>query len=166
MGTEQVSKPTSLPPYPQMIFAAIDGLKQKEGLNKSSISNFMESTYGVLPAGHIALLTQHLNNLKESGELVFVKNNYMRPDPNTPLLKRGRGRPPKAKDPNAVETLKEVLVQGESGSEVKRGRGRPKKDPNTPSEPKKVKVSGQSGSGRGRGRPRKVQPEFGGVEAI
>nr|XP_043617660.1 HMG-Y-related protein A-like [Erigeron canadensis] len=162
MAPEEVNKPSSLPPYPQMIFAAIDGLKQKEGLNKSSISNFIASTYGDLPAGHNVLLMEHLNRLRLHGELVFFKNNYMRPDPNAPL-RRGRGRPPKPKDPSVA-----AAVEGESGSQVKRGRGRPKKDPNAPSAPKKVKLKStttppQPGSGRPRGRPRKVQPEMAGV---
>ncbi|KAI3668956.1 hypothetical protein L6452_40173 [Arctium lappa] len=137
----------SLPPYPQMILEAIDGLKHD------------------LPAGHVNELTDHLNKLKDSGELVFVKNNYMRPDPNAPL-KRGRGRPAKAKDPSGVvETRDPVVVHGEGGSEMKRGRGRPRKDPNAPPAVKKVKVVAAVSGGRPRGRPRKVQPELVGVVA-
>ncbi|PWA90681.1 winged helix-turn-helix DNA-binding domain, AT hook-like protein [Artemisia annua] len=144
-----------------MILAAIDALKHKEGANKSLISNYIESTYGVLPGGHSNLLAENLNKLKESGELVFYKNNYARPDPNAPI-KRGRGRPPKDKDVSAgLETQEEA----EPGSEVKRGRGRPKKDPNAPPAPKKVKVPTVGATGRPRGRPRKVQPEMAGVEA-
>ncbi|KVH92096.1 HMG-Y-related protein A-like [Cynara cardunculus var. scolymus] len=154
----------SLPPYPQMILEAIDGLKQKEGSNKSSISNFIESTYGDLPDGHINELTDHLNKLKDSGDLVFVKNNYMRPDPNAPL-KRGRGRPAKAKDPSGGVETQDPVVQGESGVEMKRGRGRPRKDPNAAPAAKKVKVVAASGGGRPRGRPRKVQAELAGVVA-
>ncbi|CAA6664824.1 unnamed protein product [Spirodela intermedia] len=50
------------------------------------------------PTGHSMLLSHHLNKMKDAGELVFSKNNYMRPDPNSPP-KRGRGRPPKPKEP-------------------------------------------------------------------
>ncbi|CAI9276219.1 unnamed protein product [Lactuca saligna] len=157
MATEEDTNLPSLPPYPQMIFEAIDALKQKEGSNKSSILNHIESTYGNLPSGGTALLTDNLKNLRDSGELVLLRNNYMRPDPNSPL-KRGRGRPSKPKDPAALEKN----PTAESGSEVKRGRGRPKKDPNAPLAAKKVKIS--TGSGRPRGRPRKVQPELTGVE--
>ncbi|KAI3699212.1 hypothetical protein L2E82_43342 [Cichorium intybus] len=165
MATEQETNVPSLPPYPQLIFEAIDALKQKEGSNKSSILNYIESTYGNLPSGGTNLLTENLKNLKESGELVLLRNNYMRPDPNSPL-KRGRGRPSKPKDPATLE--KDPAAQ--SGSEVKRGRGRPKKDPNAPPSAKKVKVpaastpSSKTGSGRPRGRPRKVQPELTSVE--
>ncbi|GKA37336.1 HMG-Y-related protein A-like protein [Tanacetum coccineum] len=164
MAIDQVSKPSSLPPYPQMILAAIDALKQKEGANKSLISNYIESTYGVLPGGHSNLLAENLNKLKESGELVFYKNNYTRPDPNAPI-KRGRGRPPKAKDVSASLETQETVVEGEAGSEAKRGRGRPKKDPNAPPAPKKVKIPSVEATGGPRGRPRKVQPEMAGVEA-
>lgn len=145
-----------------MIFAAIDTLNEKDGSNKSSISRYIESTYGDLPAGHINLLTDHLNKLKENGELIIVKNNYMRPDPNAPP-KRGRGRPPKAKDPSAP-----VPVEGQP-----RPRGRPRRDPNAPPAPKKAKPVEKpseptpSKTGRPRGRPRKVQPQLAqnGVEA-
>ncbi|KAK1370810.1 AT hook, DNA-binding motif-containing protein [Heracleum sosnowskyi] len=185
MATEPVSKPPSLPPYPEMIMGAIDALKEKDGLSKSSIGRHIESTYGDLPAGHTNSLTEHLNKLKEDGELVLVKNNYMRPDPNAPP-KRGRGRPPKAKDPNAPEltpvaapaaTAAVAAADGPSS----RGRGRPRKDPNAPPSVKKAKTEKPkedekeddkedptpSKSGRPRGRPRKVQPALAqnGVEA-
>ncbi|WOG84455.1 hypothetical protein DCAR_0103638 [Daucus carota subsp. sativus] len=181
MATEPVSKPPSLPPYPEMIMGAIDALKEKEGSNKSSIGRHIESTYGDLPAGHQNSLTEHLNKLKEDGELVLVKNNYMRPDPNAPP-KRGRGRPPKAKDPNAPETpvaapaaaaATDATAAPTAGTDgPSRGRGRPRKDPNAPPSAKKAKTDKPkdptpSKSGRPRGRPRKVQPELAqnGVEA-
>jgi hypothetical protein len=166
---EEVSKPPSLPPYTEMIFAAVDA--EKEGSSKSSISKFIESTYGDMPAGHTNLLSENLNKMKENGDLVLVKNNYMRPDPNAPA-KRGRGRPPKAKDASAPQLP--ALATGEPGDVPVRGRGRPKKDPNAPPAAKKAKPdSGSpaeptpSKSGRPRGRPRKTQPEVSqnGVEA-
>lgn len=167
---------------------AIDALKEKDGSNKSTIGKHIESTYRDLPAGHINSLTEHLNKLKEDGELVLVKNNYMRPDPNAPP-KRGRGRPPKAKDLNAPEVpvvaapapapVAPAATPGTDGSS--RGRGRPRKDPNAPPSVKKAKTEKPkeddkeedkedptpSKSGRPRGRPRKVQPALGqnGVEA-
>lgn len=177
MAMEEVSKPPSLPPYQEMIFAAIDTLNEKDGSNKSSISRYIESTYGDLPAGHINLLTDHLNKLKENGELIIVKNNYMRPDPNAPP-KRGRGRPPKAKDPSApvpVEVQPVLPVQPVQPVQPgqPRPRGRPRRDPNAPPAPKKAKPVEKpseptpSKSGRPRGRPRKVQPQLAqnGVEA-
>lgn len=140
MATEPVSKPPSIPPYPEMIMGAIDALKDKEGATKSAIGRHIESIYGDLPAGHMNSLTEHLNKLKEDGELVLVKNSYMRPDPSAPP-KRGRGRPPKAKDPNAPEVpvvASPATAGGADGSS--RGRGRPRKDPNAPPSVKKAKT--------------------------
>ncbi|KAL1348503.1 hypothetical protein HN51_024476 [Arachis hypogaea] len=143
MATEEVNKPPSLPPYPEMIMEALDGLNEPNGSNKSAISRYIESTYGELPEGHTTLLNHHLNKMKDSGELVFLKNNYMKPD-GSPPPKRGRGRPPKAKEPLPPGT---VLSSP-------RPRGRPPKDPNAPPKSPKAKPSG--GSGRPRGRPKKI----------
>ncbi|KAK1410643.1 hypothetical protein QVD17_37180 [Tagetes erecta] len=184
MAGEELNRPPSLPPYPEMVFAAVDSLKEKEGSTKSSISNYIESTCGCLPEEHDNILTEQLNKLVENGELVLSNDNYTRPDASIPA-KRGRGRPPKAKDPAATENQTEQVPEAQQepqaptgtqapsqpGSEVKRGRGRPKKDPNAPSAPKKAKVASvptpPSKTGRPRGRPRKVQaePEQAGVEA-
>uniref|UniRef100_A0A5B7ABD1 H15 domain-containing protein n=1 Tax=Davidia involucrata TaxID=16924 RepID=A0A5B7ABD1_DAVIN len=129
-----------------MILAAIEALNDKDGANKSAISKHIESTYGDLPAVHSTLLSHHLNKMKQSGELVMVKNNYMKPDPNAPP-RRGRGRPPKPKDPISPETV----VVGPP-----RPRGRPPKprDPLAPPPPPKEKGP-SAGSGRSRGRPPK-----------
>lgn len=75
MGTEELSG--SLPQYPEMILGAISALNSPTGSNKSTISNYIKVRYG-------DLLTQHLEKLKESGQLVFVKNNYMHPNPDAP----------------------------------------------------------------------------------
>lgn len=129
-----------------MILDAIDVLDDKNGCNKSSISKQIESTYGNLPPAHSTLLTHHLNRMKATGQLVMVKNNYLKPDPNAPP-KRGRGRPPKAKPalpPGAVPP-------------PPRPRGRPPKsrDPFAPVPPPK-KAPAPSVSGRKRGRPPKT----------
>ncbi|XP_019462062.1 PREDICTED: HMG-Y-related protein A-like [Lupinus angustifolius] len=141
MATEEVNKPLSLPPYPEMIMKAVEALNDPNGSNKSAIASYIESTYGEIPAGHTPLLTHHLHKMKESGELVFLKNNYMKPDPNAPP-KRGRGRPPKPKA---------AMPPGTTVSSP-RPRGRPPKDPNAPPSAKVV----PSGSGRPRGRPKKI----------
>ena len=135
----------------QMIIRAIEALNDENGANKSTISKYIESTYGDLPAGHSALLSHHLNRMKDSGELVFWKNNYTKADPNAPP-RRGRGRPPK--DPNAPPKP--------PGSSLGSGRprGRPPKDPNAPPKPPKMKMS--LGSGKPRGRPRKMAKPTGG----
>lgn len=142
-----------------MIMDAIEALDEKNGSNKSAISRHIESTYGDLPAGHSALLTDHLNNMKESGELVFYKNNYIKPDPNAPP-RRGRGRPPKPKG-----LISQIFDSGPA-----RPRGRPPKDPNatvlpkSPKAPPKLpKVKASSGSGKPRGRPRKMARPSGGL---
>ncbi|XP_010266048.1 PREDICTED: HMG-Y-related protein A-like [Nelumbo nucifera] len=145
MATEEVNKPPSLPQYSEMIFAAIAALDDKNGSSKSAISKYIESQYGNLPAGHSQLLSHHLNRLKESGELIMVKNNYIKPNPNDPP-KRGRGRPPKPKIPLPPGTV----------VAPPRPRGRPPK-PKDPSAPVVPKVS--SGTGRPRGRPpKKARP--------
>ncbi|KAA8547710.1 hypothetical protein F0562_004139 [Nyssa sinensis] len=133
MAAEEVNKPPSLPPYPEMILEAIADLNEKDGSNKSSISKYIESKHGDLPAGHSNLLSDHLNSMKDSGELVFLKNNYMKPDPNAPP-KRGRGRP--RKDPNAPPAQKKARPAATSSGPTVSKTGRP------------------------RGRPRKVKPEM------
>ncbi|KAF7831103.1 HMG-Y-related protein A-like [Senna tora] len=173
MATEEVNKPPSLPPYPEMIMKALEALNEESGSNKSAIAKYIESTFGEMPAGHTTLLSHHLNKMKENGDLVFMKNNYMKPDPNAPP-KRGRGRPPKPKDPLAPGTV----------LSPPRPRGRPPKDPNAPPKPKTTAASGRprgrpkkiarsvptttsmpavnvtAGSGRPRGRPPKEKPAF------
>ncbi|KAK7385678.1 hypothetical protein VNO78_31471 [Psophocarpus tetragonolobus] len=138
MATEEVNMPQSLPPYPEMIVQAVEALNEANGSNKSAISKYIETTYGELPEANV--LGHHLNKMKESGELVLNKNNYMKPDPN-PQPKRGRGRPPKPKVPLPPGTV----------VSPPRPRGRPPKDPNAP--PKSPKAPG---SGRPRGRPKKI----------
>ncbi|MED6159851.1 hypothetical protein PIB30_045993 [Stylosanthes scabra] len=138
MVIEEVDKSQLLPPYPEMIMKAIEEMGESNGASKSAISNYIESTYGELPPGHTPLLSHHLNKMKESGEVVFLKNNYMKPDPNAPP-KRGRGRPPKPKAPLPPGTV----------LSPPRPRGRPPKDPNAP-------PSAKVPSGRPRGRPKKV----------
>ncbi|CAI9111373.1 OLC1v1011586C1 [Oldenlandia corymbosa var. corymbosa] len=158
MATEEVGRPPSLPQYPQMIVEAIAALKQKEGANKSAISKYIESKYGEVPPGHSNLLSAHLTRMKDSGELVFFKNNYLLPDPSAPP-RRGRGRPPKPKDPSAEK----AAAPGDAPPTSPRGRGRPRKDPNAEPAPKKPKPADKpapavSKTGRPRGRPRKVIP--------
>lgn len=146
-----------------MIIAAIEALNEKGGSNKSSISKQMESAYPNLPPAHTALLTHSLSKMKQSGELVFVKNNYMKSsDPNAPP-KRGRGRPPKPKDPFAPPHLvgpprprgrppkpKDASHHNPSTPATGRPRGRPKKP--------KTEAVATAPAGRGRGRPPKVKP--------
>ncbi|XP_072978812.1 HMG-Y-related protein A [Typha angustifolia] len=176
MATEEVSKPPSLPPYPEMILAAISALDEKNGSNKSAISKYMESKYGELPQSHASLLTAHLARMKESGELLFVKNNYVRPGPDAPP-KRGRGRPPKPKQPvvpGAVlppprprgrppkpkDPLAAAVAKATSGMPKPRGRP-PKKakaDPAAATAAPPAAAAGDGAPKRGRGRPPKVKP--------
>ncbi|XP_044478272.1 HMG-Y-related protein B-like [Mangifera indica] len=134
-------QPSTLLQYPEMIIAAIEALNEETGSSKAAISKEMESTNLDLPAAHSTLLSHNLNRMTESGVLVMVKNNYMKPDPNAPP-KRGRGRPPKPKAPLPTGTV----------ISPPRPRGRPPKprDPFAP--PKKMS---STGSGRPRGRPPK-----------
>ncbi|GJV61760.1 HMG-Y-related protein B-like protein [Tanacetum coccineum] len=137
-----------LPPYPELILAAIEAIGSKNGATKTKISRQILSTYDILPAAHTTLLSHHLNKMKASGQLVFVTNNYVIPDPNS-SPKRGRGRPAKPKELVPEGTVAATpTVSGQ-----KRGRGRP------PKPGKKVAAAPvllPSGERRGRGRPRKT----------
>jgi hypothetical protein len=160
-----------------MILAAIDALNDKNGSNKSAISRHIEGKHGELPAAHASLLTAHLARMKESGELIFLKNNYFRADAPDAPPKRGRGRPPKARDPNAPPPapkpasprprgrppkakapLDAAVVQATAGTP--RGRGRPPKKVKTSpsSAPAPAAADGSTPVKRGRGRPPKVRP--------
>ncbi|KAL5229835.1 hypothetical protein ABZP36_028611 [Zizania latifolia] len=157
MATDEVAKPP-LPPYPEMILAAIESLNDKNGSNKSAISKYIEEKYGDLPPAHASLLTAHLARMKESGELIFLRNNYFRADAPDAPPKRGRGRPPKPKDPSAPPPPPKPASP--------RPRGRPPKSKGPISDAvapaaKKAKTApspaadGSSPVKRGRGRPRR-----------
>ncbi|XP_004240031.1 HMG-Y-related protein B [Solanum lycopersicum] len=150
------------PSYPEMIYEALDELNQEGGANKSSISKYIETKYGDLNEDLSKMLPLHLDNMKQNGDLIFLKNNYIKPGPDVPA-KRGRGRPPKPKaplPPGAVESVEPASP---------RPRGRPRKDPNAPPSSKKPKPESVAGgpnstnlgstTGRPRGRPRKVRPQ-------
>ncbi|RAL41486.1 hypothetical protein DM860_010280 [Cuscuta australis] len=104
------------PPYAEMITAAVAALKEANGSSKQSISRYIEQLYSDLPPTHSALLTQHLKQMKNTGQLVMVKHSYQLPRSPTqqleqqPLqmemegngapvagMKRRPGRPPKLK---------------------------------------------------------------------
>ncbi|KAL8161184.1 hypothetical protein V2J09_012673 [Rumex salicifolius] len=176
MAAQDLNMPSSLPPYSEMIYAAIDALNEKMGSNKTTISSYIEAKYGNLPAGHSTLLRHHLNRMKESGELIFWKNNYMKPDPN--FVRRGRGRPPKSKDGQPPAESSEVYsppppsVAGATALAVpfkkKETRGRPRKYPRPEDLDMGTDMSMCIGSGSGpvmgtgpgsrkRGRPPKAK---------
>ncbi|GFP96639.1 hmg-y-related protein a [Phtheirospermum japonicum] len=110
-----------------MIMEAIEALDEANGSNKSSISKHIETTYGNLPPAHTTLLTHHLNRMRATGQLLFIKNNYLKPGPNSPP-RRGRGRPPKPKalSRRALSCRRPVHVAG-LPNRPPRGRGRPPK---------------------------------------
>lgn len=124
----------------KMIMTAVTALSPNVS-NKSAISKYIESEHEDLPAGHSTLLAHHLNKLKESGELVFTKNNYTKPDSNAASPKRGRGRPPKHKS-----------VEGSVPATSSRPRGRPPKSKD-PFQMATAKAEG--GMSKRRGRPPK-----------
>ncbi|KAL3631405.1 hypothetical protein CASFOL_024389 [Castilleja foliolosa] len=148
MASEELDQPSAPKAslYPEMIMEAIEALNETNGSNKSSISKQMETTYGNLLPAHSTLLTHHLNRMRATGQLLFIKNNYLKPGPNAPPL-RGRGRPPKPKAP-----LPQGIILPPP-----RPRGRPPKsqDPTSPPKPKAVS-STTTLSGRKRGRPPKA----------
>lgn len=154
-----------------MIMEAIDALNEANGSNKSAISKYLEARYNDLPPSHASLLTAHLARLRETGELLFFKNNYLRPGANSPP-KRGRGRPPKPKPalplgeevpsprprgrpPKPKDPLSIAVAKVASG--IPRPRGRPPKSA-TARPSASVPVAGGGVVKRGRGRPPKVKP--------
>lgn len=105
--------------------------KQAEVASKASISKYMESTYGEMPVGHANLLTDQLNQMKDSGELPFIKNNYLKSEPDAPV-KPG---------PGCWETKEPEPVPAGTKQASPCQRGRPKKKtPNTPPAAKKAKT--------------------------
>ncbi|KAF3443254.1 hypothetical protein FNV43_RR12936 [Rhamnella rubrinervis] len=69
---------------------AIEVLNEENGLNKSSISKYMESTYGDLPARHLKFLSDHLNRIKDRTSTTTLVTTAT-------ATGRPRGRPPKVK---------------------------------------------------------------------
>ncbi|KAF3455930.1 hypothetical protein FNV43_RR00573 [Rhamnella rubrinervis] len=121
-----------------MIVEAIEMLSEENGLSKSSISKYIKSTYGDLPALHSQLLSDNLKRMKDGGELMFWKNNFSKLKPN-PAPRRGRGRPAKTKDRLQARPV-----------DPARRRWRPTKDSNAPSIPSNVVMSSVSKKPRGR----------------
>ncbi|KAL9229295.1 hypothetical protein vseg_004779 [Gypsophila vaccaria] len=147
---------STLPPLPhldytQMIMTAIEELDPSEGVNKAAISSYIESNYPDLPTAHSTLLSNALDTLRHTGQLVLLNNHFSKPDP-TAQPKRGRGRPPKLKSNSSPTSASASANLGPT-----RPRGRPPKtrDPLAPSSPQLQKKPLSVSSGRPRGRPRK-----------
>ncbi|KAG9135997.1 hypothetical protein Leryth_015874 [Lithospermum erythrorhizon] len=141
----------NLPPVPEMIMTAIKTLNEKTGSEKSTIQTHIESNYTSLPVDFPDLLSTHLEELKQNGQLTMVNDCYKKVDSDVEIdvtvpLRRGRGRPPKPKPalPSGYEAL------------PARPRGRPPK----PHDP----LAG--GSGRKRGRPPKAGKPRGGPVSV
>ncbi|OIW03612.1 hypothetical protein TanjilG_06121 [Lupinus angustifolius] len=98
------------PSYADMIYRAIEALKEKDGSSKRAIAKYIEEVYkDQLPptSTHTTLLTQHLKRLKDNGLLQMVKKSYILPRSVPPLPQtqqseslpaqpsRPRGRPRK-----------------------------------------------------------------------
>ncbi|KAM0949090.1 putative High mobility group protein HMGA, plant [Dioscorea sansibarensis] len=174
-ATEEPSDQSSLPPYSEMIMAAIDAVNEGNGASESSISKFVEATHEGLPSTHSADLGLELVRMRESGELVMVENNYKRPEPEV-APKRGRGRPPKAKPSGTDSEVVAATVPRPRGRPPKpkdplavavakaahglpKRRGRPPKNPRVPAPVPMASVA-VVGVKRGRGRPPKVKPQL------
>ncbi|KAL5154414.1 HMG-Y-related protein A [Glycine soja] len=71
--------PSNHPPYAEMIYTAIEALKEKDDSSKRAIAKYIEQVYTQLPPNHSNLLTQHLTHLKSRGLLQMVKKSYALP---------------------------------------------------------------------------------------
>ncbi|XP_020584139.1 HMG-Y-related protein A-like [Phalaenopsis equestris] len=164
-AVQDESKSASHPLYPDMILAAITDLGEKDGSSKLAISKQIEATYGNrLPADHSAILSDTLAKLKDSGKLLFVKNNYLQPDAD-PQPRRGRGRPPKSRpdlpEGAALQSPKPRSLPAKnkdpSSASAGKKRGRPPKNSKTNGDSVPAAgVAKPTGPKRGRGRPPKV----------
>ncbi|XP_020586081.1 HMG-Y-related protein B-like [Phalaenopsis equestris] len=139
--TAEESNSASNPSYPELIRTAISALGETEGSSKLAIIEYIEATYAdSLGEGYTAAISESLTKLKESGELLFENNLYIKPYPNS-QPRRGRGRPKKPKP---------ALPPG-SSPPTPRSRGRPPK----PKDPQSNAVNSVAGTPRRRGRPPK-----------
>ncbi|RLM86465.1 hypothetical protein C2845_PM04G13390 [Panicum miliaceum] len=92
--------PPPLPSYPEMILEAIDALDNDNGSNKTAISGYLKGKYGAsLPTDHTSLLTINLGRMKSSGEIVFARNNYFRPDGDDEEVEKEEPSAPAPADP-------------------------------------------------------------------
>ncbi|KAM7479654.1 hypothetical protein LguiA_027867 [Lonicera macranthoides] len=108
-----------LPPYAEMITAAIAALKEKDGSSRQAIAKYIESQYSNLPSTHSTLLTQTLKRLKNSGQLVMIKHSYALPS-SAPIPLSIPPPPPPAPAPAPT-------TDNPTGTTPKRGPGRPPK---------------------------------------
>ncbi|KAG9131243.1 hypothetical protein Leryth_006093 [Lithospermum erythrorhizon] len=138
--------------YDEMIMAAISGLGEKDGSSRQAIARYIDRVYSNLPSNHSILLTNHLRNLKNSGQLIMVKHSYLLPSGSAPpptttttTTPKKRGRPPKPKaDPASAQHFGPAQnyshLSGPNGSvqnvpngpveaSIKRKPGRPPKSP-------------------------------------
>ncbi|KAK8959210.1 hypothetical protein KSP40_PGU013966 [Platanthera guangdongensis] len=176
-SAQEGNKSASYPLYHKMILAAISRLGEERS-SKSDISAYIETTYrDNLPENHEAVLSYTLEKMKEAGELSLYKNNYVQPDASS-AARRGRGRPPKTKQPlppgvdpptprprgrppKPKDPLTTAVTKASHGLPRRRGRPPSKHRPSvgdSPAKPKTAAVKPSvAGVKRGRGRPPKLR---------
>ncbi|KAG5007533.1 HMG-Y-related protein A [Glycine soja] len=160
--------PSNHPPYAEMIYTAIEALKEKDGSSKRAIAKYIEQVYTQLPPNHSDLLTQHLNHLKSRGLLQMVKKSYALP----------RSVPVSVPGPAPTQGTSAVPAAVVAITTTPRPRGRPRKAQNPvqnsplPQDTVNVQVQQNAepvwaalgladepvqaeGSGKKRGRPKK-----------
>ncbi|XP_064972829.1 HMG-Y-related protein A-like [Musa acuminata AAA Group] len=164
MGTEEDPRTHPLPPYPEMILTAVSAFGEDNGTSESAISEYIESSHsGQLPPSHPSLLAAHLARMTETGELILVDGGYLRSCPDTapPPIKRGRGRPPKAKIPVSADAAPRRRGRPPKPADplapakIPRPRGRPRKNAPSDAAPRQAGLAK-----RPRGRPPKVRTQF------
>ncbi|KAJ4834919.1 hypothetical protein Tsubulata_032573 [Turnera subulata] len=65
------------PPYAEMIYEAINSLREEAGSSQASISSFIKSHHPDLPWAHETFLSHHLNRLTlKGGQITKTKNGH------------------------------------------------------------------------------------------
>lgn len=136
------------PPYAEMIYRAIEALREKDGSSKKAINNYIEQKYGDrLRHTHPTLLTRHLDHLSSAGLLLIINNNSYKLPSTLPY--------PPPTPPTTTRSPTPTILVGPASSPpkpngLKRRPGRPPKTQNHAASPPTAAVVGRPKNPVGR----------------